>query len=189
MIPSSPHEITQLLRAWSAGDQEALEKLIPLVEAELRRLAQRNLRRWSQGHVLQTTALVNEAYIRLIDGKQVDWKGRTHFFAVSATIMRHILVDIFRRRPRIDGQREARQVELDEALVISTERGPDLVALDDALKALAKIDPRKSRIVELKFFGGLTSEEIAEELKLSPRTVKSEWKVAKAWLYRELSRQ
>lgn len=189
MKTPSSHEITELLRAWAAGDQEALEKLIPLVEAELRRLAKGYLRGERPGHALQTTALINEAYLRLIGVNQVEWKNRQHFFAVSAIIMRRILIDIFRQRPRIEGRREARQVELDEAMVISVERGPDLVALDDALNALAALDPRKSRIVELKFFGGLTSEEIAEALALSPRAVKSEWKRAKAWLYRELSKK
>lgn len=189
MDTASSHEITQLLRAWSAGDQEALKKLIPLVEAELHRLAKLYMRRERQGHLLQTTALVNEAYLRLVDVKQVDWKDRAHFFAVSAQIMRNILVDIFRRRPRIEGQRDARRIELDEALMVSDERSPDLVALDDALKALALVDPLKSRIVELKFFGGGTREEVAEVLKLPLWEVKREWTLAKRWLYRELSRE
>lgn len=185
----SPHEITQLLREWSTGDQEALKKLIPLVEVELRRLAKNYMRRERQGHLLQTTALINEAYLRLVDVKQVNWKDRAHFFAVSAQIMRNILVDMFRRRPRVDGQRDARRVELDEALVVSNERSPDLVALDDALKALAAFDPLKSKIVELKFFGGGTMEEVAEVLKLPLWKVKREWTLAKRWLYRELSRE
>lgn len=183
METPSSHEITELLRAWSAGVPEAFEKLMPLVETELSRQAKRYLRRERPGHLLQTKALINEAYFKLINLNQVDWKDRAHFFAFSATIMRRILIDMFRKP-----HNKAQQVELDEAMGISAEGNPDLIALDDALEALAKIDPRKSRVVELKFFGGLTTEEIAEVLKLSPRTIKSEWKTAKAWLYHELNK-
>lgn len=189
MAVSSSSGITELLLAWSNGDREALQKLIPLVEAELRQRAKYYLRRERHGHLMQTTALVNEAYLRLVNIKRVNWKDRVHFFAVSAQIMRRILVDIARRRPRADGRREAQQVSLDEALVVSAERGPDLVALDDALKSLATLDPFKSRIVDLRFFGGLSVEEAAEALQVSPRKVKREWTSAKAWLYRELSNE
>jgi RNA polymerase sigma factor (TIGR02999 family) len=189
MDTPSKANITQLLKAWSAGDRAALDELIPLVHEELHRRARKYLGREHPGHILQTTALVNEAFIRLVDGKQVDWKDRVHFFAVSAQIMRHILVDFARSRPYTPGNREARQVSLDDALVVSQGRSRDLVALDDALSALAKFDMRKSQIVELRYFGGLNVEETAEVLEISPRTVKREWNSAKAWLCRELSRK
>lgn len=184
--PPSSHELTQLLVAWSSGENEALEKLVPLVEAELTRLARRYLGRERPGHQLQTTALVNEAYIRLIDWKNVQWQNRAHFFGVSAQLMRRILVDFARQRPRVEG-RSAVHVSLEDALVISGERGEDLVALDDALTELARLDERKSRIVELRFFGGLSVEETAEVLGVSQITVIREWNKAKAWLFRELN--
>ena len=181
------HELTQLLEAWSDGEEEALEKLAPLVHVELYRLAKRYMSRERPDHLLQTSALINEAYIRLIDWKAVRWQNRAHFFGVAAQIMRRILVDFARRRPRIDKDMEAVRMSLDEALTISTERDPDLLALDDALKSLAGIDERKSRIVELRFFGGLSVEETAEVMQMSTITVIREWNKAKAWLYRELN--
>ncbi len=185
MAVPSTHEITGLLQAWRQGDQSALEHLVPLVEAELHRLAHRYLAGERPGHTLQTTALVNEAYLRLIDWKNVEWQDRAHFFGVAARLMRYILVGYAKRQPR----RKAglQQVSLDEALEVSPERGADLVALDDALNALAAFDSRKSQIVELRFFGGLTVEETAEVLQVSPITVMREWNKAKAWLYDELS--
>jgi RNA polymerase sigma factor (TIGR02999 family) len=186
MDTPSKANITQLLKAWSTGDQAALDELIPLVHKELHRRAKEYLRRERPGHILQTTALVNEAFIRLVDGKQVDWNDRAHFFAVSAQIMRHILVDFARNRPRTPDNREARQVSLDDALIVSQGRSRDLVALDDALNALAKFDLRMSQIVELRYFGGLSVEEVAEVLKISPRTVKRDWTAAKALLKHEL---
>jgi RNA polymerase sigma-70 factor, ECF subfamily len=186
MASYSSHNITQLLIAWNNGDQSALEQLAPLVHAELHRLARRYMGQERAGHLLQPTALVNEAYMRLIDWKDVEWKNRAQFFGVSAQLMRRILVDFARRRPRLAGF-TAPHVSLDEALTVSAERSDDLVALDDALTGLAEIDERKSRVVELRFFGGLSNEEIAEVLQISTITVIREWNKAKAWLYRELS--
>jgi RNA polymerase sigma factor (TIGR02999 family) len=181
--------VTQLLAAWSDGDEEALEKLAPLVESELHRLARRYLRQERPGHTLQATALVNEAFLKLIDWKNVRWQNRAHFFGVSAGLMRRILVDYARRRNFAKRGGGAMKVSLDEAAVLSEERGTDLVALDDALTSLAAFDERKARIVELRFFGGLSVEETAEVLSISPRTVMREWSMAQAWLYRELSRE
>lgn len=181
------HELTQLLEAWSDGEEEALEKLAPLVHAELYRLARRYMNRERPDHLLQTSALINEAYIRLIDWKNVRWQNRAHFFGVAAQMMRRILVDFARRRPRVDRDLEAVKMSLDEAMTISLERDPDLLSLDEALESLAKIDERKSRIVELRFFGGLSVDETAEVMRLSSITVIREWNKAKAWLYRELS--
>jgi RNA polymerase sigma factor (TIGR02999 family) len=181
------HELTQLLAAWSDGEAEALEKLAPLVHAELYRLAKRYMSRERPDHLLQTSALINEAYVRLIDWKAVRWQNRAHFFGVAAQMMRRILVDFARRRPRVDKDQDAVHMSLDEALTVSSERDPDLLALDDALQSLATIDERKSRIVELRFFGGLSVEETAEVMKTSTITVIREWNKAKAWLYRELS--
>lgn len=186
-VPSTP-EVTQLLVAWSDGDRGALEKLVPLVHAELHRLAGYYLAGERRGHQLQTSALVNEAYIRLIDWKNVRWQNRAHFFGVSAQIMRRILVDFSRKRPRIAGK-TAHHVSLDEALNVTENRGEDLVALDEALNGLAEIDERKSRIVELRFFGGLSVKETAEVMQLSEITIIREWNKAKAWLYRELSKE
>lgn len=181
------HELTQLLAAWSDGEEEALEKLAPLVHAELYRLAKRYMSRERPNHLLQTSALINEAYVRLIDWKAVRWQNRAHFFGVAAQMMRRILVDFARQRPRAAKDQEAVQMSLDEALTVTTQRDPDLIKLDDALKSLATIDERKSRIVELRFFGGLSIDETAEVMKLSSITVIREWNKAKAWLYRELS--
>ena len=185
-VPES-HEVTELLVAWSDGDEQALERLAPLVHAELHRLARHYMSRERDDHLLQTSALINEAYLRLIDWKSARWQNRAHFFGVAAQMMRRILVDFARRRPRAEGG-EARHVSLEDALVIAEERQPDLVALDEALVALAELDERKARVVELRFFGSLSVEETAEVLKLSPITVIREWNKAKAWLYRELQR-
>jgi RNA polymerase sigma-70 factor (ECF subfamily) len=182
----SSHNVTGLLIAWNNGDQSALEQLAPMVHAELHRLARRYMGGERVGHMLQPTALVNEAFIRLIGWKNVEWRNRAHFFGVSAKLMRGVLVDFARRRPRLEG-RTAPHVSLDEACRVGEKCGDDLVALDDALTSLAEIDERKSRIVELRFFGGLSNEEIAGELQISTVTVIREWKKAKAWLYRELS--
>lgn len=181
------HELTQLLAAWSDGEEEALEKLAPLVHAELYRLAKRYMSRERQDHLLQTSALINEAYVRLIDWKAVRWQNRAHFFGVAAQMMRRILVDFARRRPHVDKELEAVRMSLDDAMTVSTERDPDLLALDEALNSLATIDERKSRIVELRFFGGLSVDETAEVMHTSSITVIREWNKAKAWLYRELS--
>jgi len=181
------HELTQLLEAWSDGEEEALEKLAPLVHAELYRLAKRYMSRERPDHLLQTSALINEAYVRLIDWKAVRWQNRAHFFGVAAQIMRRILVDFARRRPRADKDAEAIRMSLDEAMTVSSERDRDLLALDEALKSLAEIDERKSQIVEMRFFGGLSVDETAEAMRISSITVVREWNKAKAWLYRELS--
>ena len=182
----SPQEVTGLLLAWSAGEQTAFEKLVPLVYAELRRVAHRYMGRERPGHSLQTTALVNEAYLRLIDARRVRWQNRAHFFAVSAQLMRRILVDFARSRQYLKRGGAAQKVSFDEGLVVSNEQGQDLVALDDALKALAAIDGRKSQVVELRFFGGLSVAETAEVLKVSPDTVLRDWRLAKLWLAREM---
>lgn len=186
MNTHTPKEVTQLLLAWSDGDRGALEKLAPLVYEELRRLARRYMAGERAGHTLQTTALVNEAYLRLIDGSQVRWQNRAHFFAVSAQSMRRILVDFARAKRNLKRGGGAEQVSLDEALVVSPERGADLLALDEALERLAALNPRQGRVVELRYFGGLSEEEVAEVLRVSPRTVRSDWSLARAWLYREL---
>jgi RNA polymerase sigma factor (TIGR02999 family) len=180
--------VTQLLVAWSQGEQAALEKLVPLVYAELRRVAHRYMGREHPGHTLQTTALVNEAYLRLIDASQVHWQDRAHFFAVSSQLMRRILVDFARSRRYLKRGGGAHKVSFDEALFVSPERGRDLVALDDAMMALANTDARKSRVVELRFFGGLSVKETAEVLKVSPDTVLRDWSLAKAWLGREMGK-
>jgi RNA polymerase sigma factor (TIGR02999 family) len=189
MPQPSPHEVSQLLRAWSSGDEAALQRLIPLVYEELHRIARRYMGRERKGHTLQTSALVNEAYLRLVDWKNVGWQNRAHFFAVSAQMMRRILVDFARNRHYLKRGGGALQVSLAEADGISLERGTDLVALDDALTSLAAVDKRKSEVVELRFFAGLSVEETAEVLKVSPDTVMRDWKLAKVWLLRELDRQ
>ena len=187
MKPSA-HEITGLLQAWSEGEQSALERLIPLVYQELHRLARRYMGRERSGHTLQTSALLNEAYLRLVDSPKPSWRNRAHFFAVSGQVMRHILVDWARSRQALKRGGEARPLDLEEAPVVADAPGTDFVALDDALKALAALDPRKSEVVELRFFGGLSVEETAAVLKVSPETVVRDWKFAKSWLRRELSR-
>ena len=186
MNQPASQQITQLLLAWGAGDAAALDELMPIVYGELRRLAKNYMRHQRPGHTLQTTALVNEAYLRLIDSSRVNWQNRTHFFAISAQLMRRILVDFARARNSQKRGGEAQKVSLEEALAVPLEQKTDLAALDDALKILAGMNPRQSQIVELRYFGGLTEEEIAEHLEISVRTVRRDWSVARAWLYREL---
>lgn len=185
----SPHDVTQLLQAWSDGDQDALDKLTPVVYEELHRLAHRYMARERPGHTLQTTALVNEVYLRLADSAQTSWQNRAHFFAVCAQAMRRILVDWARSRQAMKRGGEMRSLELEEALVVAEAPSVDLVVLDDALKALAALDLRKSQVVELRFFGGLSVEETSEVLKVSVGTVMSDWKLAKSWLRCQLSRK
>ena len=186
MTPSSSN-VTQMLHDWSHGDREVLDKLVPVVYEELRRQAARYLRRERPGHTLQTTALIHEAYIRLIDQKNVHWQNRAHFFAISAQLMRRILVDHARSRQAAKRGGSDIKLPLEEAMIASEGREVDLVALDEALERLAAIDPQQSRVVELKFFSGLSVEETAEVLGVSTRTVKRDWNVAKAWLRREIS--
>ena len=186
MAPGS-HEITQLLLAWSEGDGEALDRLAPLVYAELRRLAKSYMRKERARHTMQTTALIHEAYLRLIDAGQVEWRNRAHFFGVAARAMRQILVAMARERGYQKRGGGALQVSLDEAMMIDEGRGDDLVALDEALAALAQIDARKSQVVEMRFFGGLTEEEIAAALGVSTETVRRDWRLARSWLRRKLS--
>ena len=185
---SSPAHVTDLLVAWSGGDEQALEKLMPLVHGELRRLARRQMAGERQGHTLQTTALINEAYLRLIDLTRVRWQDRAHFLAISARLMRRILVDHARTRQYAKRGGGAAKVSLDEALVVTSDPRPDLVALDDALQALAAVDSRKSQVVEMRFFGGLSVEETAGALGVSPQTVMRDWRLAKVWLLRELGK-
>ena len=179
-------DVSAMLRAWSAGDERALDGLTPIVYAELRRLAHRYMSRERPDHSLQTTALVNEAYIRLVDYKRMQWQNRAHFFAASAQLMRRILVEDARRRNLKRG-RGIQHVSFDEAVMVLGDPAVDLVALDDALDALARVDPRKVRVVEMRFFGGLSVEETAMVLKVSPVTVRRDWSSAKIWLYRELT--
>jgi RNA polymerase sigma-70 factor (ECF subfamily) len=179
-------EVSTLLRAWSDGDRNALERLTPIVYDELHRLARRYMKRERPGASLQTTALVNEAYMRLVDYERMQWQNRAHFFAVSAQLMRRILVDHARRHNLKRGG-GLQHVALEEAAVVGGGQDEDLVALDDAMNALARIDPRKVQVVEMRFFGGLNVEETAEVLKVSPVTVKRDWRGAKLWLYRELT--
>ncbi len=188
MDASPSPEVTQLLLDWSEGDTAALNKLIPLVHQELDRLAHNYMSREQAGHTLQTTALVNEAYLRLADGTQVRWQNRAHFFAVSAQIMRRILVDFARRRNFQKRGGTLDRVSLDEAMLVSEESDGDLLSLDLALSALATLDQRKGKVVELRFFGGLTEEETAEVLQVSPETVRRDWRLAKMWLLREMSK-
>jgi RNA polymerase sigma factor (TIGR02999 family) len=187
MRQSSP-DVTELLRAWGGGDKAALDQLIPVVYDELRRQASRYLRRELPGHTLQTTALVNEAYLRLIGQKNVNWQNRAHFFGIAAQLMRRILVDHARAKNRAKRGGARLRVTLDEATSVATCREIDLVALDEALNRLAKIDAQQGKVVELRFFSGLNVEETAEVLGISPATVKRDWSVAKAWLHREISR-
>ena len=181
-------EVTGLLHAWVRGDQDALNRLIPLVYDELHRLAHIYMTRERPGHSLQSSALVNEAYLRLVDAGHVEWKDRTHFFAISASVMRRILVDFARAHGSRKRWGNAHQVAFEEGRIASPGRNRDLIALDDALQALAAIDPREARVVELRFFGGLSAEETAEVLKISSKTVLREWEHAKVWLQRELTR-
>jgi len=188
-VASASHGISNLLKAWSAGDERALEQLTPLVYAELHRAAHRYMAGERTEHTLQTTALINELYLRVVDFQHVDWQNRAHFFGICAQLMRRILVDFARERCTQKRGGEIAHLALDEELFVTQEPEPDLVALDDALKALATIDERKSRVVELRFFGGLDVRETAEVLRVSVETVMRDWKLAKAWLFRELSRE
>ena len=183
----SPQQVTQLLVAWGGGDQAARDELMPLVYEELRRLAHKCIRRERPGHTLQTSALLNEAYLRLVDQKNIQWQDRAHFFGIAARLMRQVLVDYARKRRYAKRGGDAQRVSLDEAMIVSEERAADVVALDDALKILAQIDPRQSQIVELRFFGGLSIEETAEVLAVSPGTVMRDWTLAKAWLRRAVT--
>jgi RNA polymerase sigma factor (TIGR02999 family) len=184
-----PHEITELLQAWRQGDEHALEKLTPQVYRELRRAAQQCMRAERDGHSMQTTGLINELYLRLTDLKKVDWQSRAHFFALCARQMRRILTDQARARRSQKRGGGAQAISLDAAPLVSPHARPEVLAIDGALHALAKVDPRKSQVVELRFFGGMSVEETAEVLRVSPDTVVRDWKLAKAWLLRELSQE
>ena len=188
-MPRTPdqHEITQLLAEWSDGDQSALDELYPLVYDELHRLARRYMSREKKGHTLQTTALINEAYVRLVDQKNVHWANRSHFFAISAQIMRRILIDHARRHAFAKRGGGAQHVSLEEVAVITPDASRELLLLDEALKSLAEMDPRRSQVVELRYFGGLNNEEIAGVLNVSENTVTRDWNMARAWLYQQLT--
>ena len=188
-MASSPHEVTQLLLAWGKGDQDALGQLVPLVEAELHKLAEAYLRRERAGHTLQPTALVNEAFVRLIDEQGVQWQNRAHFYGITAQVMRRVLVDHARRRQKLKRGGDVLRVSFAEAENVGQQDSASIIALDDALATLAGFDERKSRLVELKFFGGLSEEEIAEVMQLSVRTVQREWNLARAWLFSQLKNQ
>ena len=183
-----PH-VTELLRAWGSGDRSALDQLVPIIHEELRRLARLQMRAERDNHTLQTTALVNEAFLRLVDLRRIRWQDRAHFLALSARLMRRILVDHARSRNYQKRGGGAANLTLDEALIGSVERSADLVALDDALEDLARVDARKSQVVELRFFGGLSVEETAQALKISAETVTRDWRLAKVWLLRQVSRR
>jgi len=189
MTASSSHTVTQLLRAWRQGDAAALDRLVPVVYQKLRRLARHYMAGQRPGHTLQATALVNEAYMRLVDCEQVNWKDRAHFFAISARMMRRVLVEFARARQYQKRGAGARKTSLDEGVIASPQRGQDLVALDDALQALAAEYPRQAQVVELRFFGGLNVEETAEVLHVSAITVMRDWQLAKVWLARELKKR
>ena len=184
--PVGKHEITRLLVEWSNGNRAALDELYPLVYEELRRLARRQMRRERAGHTLQTTALVNDAYLRLIDQTHVRWQNRAHFFAIAARMMRRILIDHARKQSYAKRGGGARPVPLEEAAQVSTAKAAELLALDEALHALAEIDPRRAEVVELRYFGGLTNEEVGEVLRVHPNTVVRDWNLARAWLRKEL---
>lgn len=187
-MTSAPQELSQLLQAWSNGDQTALDRLMPIVYEELRQMARHYMGRQNPGHTLQTTALIHEAYLRLVNQKEARWQNRAHFFGVAAKAMRHILVDYARTRQAAKRGGEARRVSLDEAAVVAVDRAEELVALDLALQNLAAVDQRKCQVVELRYFGGLSVEETAEVLKVSEETVMRDWRLARTWLLRELSK-
>ncbi len=187
MAQKPQHQITQLLAEWSEGNQSALDELYPLVYEELHRLARRYMSRERKGHTLQTTALINEAYVRLVDQKNVRWANRSHFFAISAQIMRRILIDHARRHAYAKRGGGAKQVSLDEAAFVAPDQALELVRLDEALQTLAKMDERRCHVVELRYFGGLSNEEIAGVLKVSENTVTRDWNLARAWLYQQLT--
>ena len=186
---SKTHQVTELLAAWSRGDKEALDKLMPLVYDELRRLARQHMRRERAGHTLQTTALVNEAYMRLVDQRRAQWQNRAQFFGVAARLMRRILVDHARSRHRLKRGGDAHKISLDEAATVSQEQSTDLLAVHEALKKLEVMNERMGRIVELRFFGGLSIEETAEVIKVSPATVKKDWTFAKAFMHQAISNE
>ncbi len=188
MNTTSSREVSQWLIAWGNGDQEALSRLIPLVYQELHRMAARYMRRQTPGHTLQTSALVNEAYLKLVDQKNVRWQNRAHFFGIASQLMRRILVDHARKHNRIKRGGATPKLSLDETAIITQDRAAEFIALDDALTVLTEMDPYKSRIVEMKFFGGLNFEEVAEVEKVSPRTIRREWRKARAWLHQELQK-
>ena len=185
--PSKPHEITELLEQWSGGNQAALDQLYPLVYAELRQLARSYMRREPKGHTLQTTALINEAYVRLVDQQSVRWQNRSHFFAISAQIMRRILVDHARQHLQAKRGGGAKKISLDEVMIVAKERSEEVLMLDEALANLARLDPRRSQVVELRYFAGLNNSEIASVLQISENTVMRDWNLARAWLYQQLS--
>ena len=186
-MSASPNSVTQLLQAWGQGDEAARDELMSVVYQELHRLAHNHMRRESPGHTLQTSALVNEAFLRLIDQKNVKWQNRAHFFGIAAQMMRRILVDYARGRRYAKRGGGMRDLSLEEALIVSDERTEQVVALDETLDRLAKFDPRKSKVVEFRFFGGLSIEETAEVLNVSPGTISRDWTLAKAWLRREMN--
>ncbi|HKR14674.1 MAG TPA: sigma-70 family RNA polymerase sigma factor [Pyrinomonadaceae bacterium] len=185
--PRQEHQITELLAEWSGGNQAALDELYPLVYDELHKLARRYMSRERKGHTLQTTALINEAYVRLVDQRNVQWANRSHFFAISAQIMRRILIDHARRHQYAKRGGGAQQVSLDESAIIALDNLSEFLRLDEALKSLAELDPRRSRVVELRYFGGLNNEEIAGVLNISENTVIRDWNMARAWLYSQLT--
>ena len=185
-MSSSEEEVTALLRRWRDGDEGALNKLTPLVYDELHRLAHKYIRRERPGHTLQTTALVNEAYVRLVDQNSVDWQNRAHFFGVAAQVMRHILVDYARQQTAVKRGGGVERFNLDEGLIVSKESAAELVALDEALKALSNLYPRRSKVVELRYFGGLNNKEASEILNVSETTIERDWRFARAWLFREM---
>ena len=187
MLTLSPQEVTQLLADWGKGDRSALDKLLPLVHSELRRIAQRQMSQERPGHTLQATALVNEAYLKLAGQQGFDWQNRAHFFAVCAQVMRHILIDHARAHARDKRGGGAVKVSLNDALVVADDQASHFIALDEALRRLESLDPQKGKIVELRYFGGLSVEEAAEVMNISPRTVRREWQRAKAWLYRMMT--
>lgn len=185
--PRTQHEITGLLEEWSGGNQSALDKLYPLVYEELRRLARSYMKREPKGHTLQTTALINEAYVRMVEQKRVHWQNRSHFFAISAQIMRRILVDHARRYLHLKRGGGAKKVSLDEAMIVAREKSEEVLMLDEALEDLARLDPRRCQVVELRYFAGLDNKEIAAVLKISENTVMRDWNLARAWLHQQLA--
>ena len=187
-MPGSKSHVTDLLQRWKSGDEEALERLTPLVYEQLHRMAHKYIRGERRGHTLQTTALVNEAYVRLVDYKRVDWQNRAHFFAVSAVVMRRVLVDYARQRTSDKRGGDNFQVSLADHLAFTSERAAELIALDEALESLNQLYPRRSKVVELRYFGGLNNEEAAAVLKVSEATIERDWRFAKAWLFRELKK-
>jgi RNA polymerase sigma-70 factor, ECF subfamily len=189
MTTLSNPNVTELLLEWQQGDAEALDRLTPLVYDELRRIAHRYVQRERNGQTLETTALVNEAYLRFVGGQKIDWQNRAHFFAVTAQVMRHILIDHARGRRYMKRGGQVQQVSFEEASMMTEVRAAELVALDEALNELSKLDPRKSRVVELRYFGGLSLEETAGVLEVSVMTVRRDWRAAKAWLYKAVKRQ